>query len=223
MSFAKKYSENYDLIYADKPYQKEANFVYKWAKYPKNILSLGCGTGKHEQYWAKYCQVIGVDGSKDMLKLACQHPNIFYRNMKIDYKLKSLDPADCVVAMFNVLGYILLEDVIQYINIKKGGYFIFDVWDASKFKKSPPQLEIKRFGLKYRVAVPKMISKRLVKINFFIVNETPEKDVFESFESHYVEGYFKRDIQALCKLHGYRIVAVKPTKTWTIWYKLEKL
>ena len=223
MSFAKKYADNYDLIYADKPYQEEADFVFKWAKKPKIILSLGCGTGKHEQYWCRNCQVIGIAGSKEMLKRAYQHPNIKYLNKQIGWKLTGLEGVDCIVAMFNVLGYVLLEDVIQYLPINKGGYFIFDVWDASKFKKSPPQLEIKRFGFRYRVAVPKQISERLIKINYFIVDEAPEKDVFEGFESHYVEGYFKKDIQDLCKKHGYRIVAIKPTDTWVIWYKLEKL
>lgn len=223
MSFAKKYANNYDLIYADKPYAKEANFVYNWANKPKTILSLGCGTGKHEQYWCDKCKVIGIDGSKEMLKRAYKHPNIKYLNKQIDYPLQNLKPSDCVVAMFNVLGYVLLEDVIQYLPIKKGSYFIFDVWDASKFKINPPKLEIKRFGFKYRVAVPRQISERLIKINFFIVNEAPEEDVFEGFETHLVEGYFKEDIQDLCKKHGYRIVAIKPTKTWTMWYKLEKL
>ena len=223
MSFAKKYADNYDLIYADKPYQEEADFVFKWAKKPKTILSLGCGTGKHEQYWCRNCQVIGIDGSKEMLKRAYQHPNIKYWNKQINYQLAGMKGFDCIVAMFNVLGYVLLEDVIQYLPINKGGYFIYDVWDASKFKKSPPKIEMKRFGFKYRVAVPKQISERLININYFIVNETYEEDRFEGFESHYVEGYFKKDIQDLCKKHGYRIVAIKPTKTWTVWYKLIKL
>ncbi len=220
----KQYAKYYDLIYANKPYQKEADFVYKWAKQPKTIISLGCGTGKHEQYWCKNnCKIIGIDGSKEMLKRAYKHFNIKYLNKQIDYQLEKLPLADCIVAMFNVLGYVLLEDCIQYLPIKKGGYFIFDVWDASKFKKQPPKIMIKRFNLKYRIAVPRQISKRLIKINYFIVDETPEEDVLDSFESHYVEGYFKKDIQDLCKEHGYKIVAIKPTKKWTVWYKLQKL
>jgi hypothetical protein len=223
MSFAKKYVENYELIYKDKPYQEEAEFVYDWANKPKTIVSLGCGLGKHEQYWCKHCKVIGIDGSKEMIKRAYKHPNITYLNKSIEYKSLNIPYKDCVVAMFNVLGYVLLEDCISYLPIKKGGYFIFDVWDASKFIISPPKIEVKKFGFKYRLAVPEKISKRLIKINYFIVNQTPEEDILESFETHYVEGYFKKDIEDLCKKQGYRIVSIKPTKNWKVWYKLQKL
>lgn len=223
MSFAKKYVENYELIYKDKPYQKEAEFVYKWANKPKTIVSLGCGLGKHEQHWCKSCKVIAIDGSSEMIKRAYQHRNIVYLNENIDDKLLKIPPKDCVVAMFNVLGYVLLEDCISYLPIKKGGYFIFDIWDASKFTINPPKVEIKKFGFKYRVAVPARISKRLIKINYFIVDQAPEEDVLESFETHYVEGYFKKDIEDLCRKQGYKIVSIKPTKNWTVFYKLQKL
>lgn len=223
MPVFEKYALSYDEIYKDKPYEKEANFVYKWAKQPRTIVSLGCGMGKHEKYWCNKCKVIGIDGSRNMLKKAFKHHNIVYLHENIDHHLLSIPPKDCVVAMFNVLGYVLLEDCIEYLPIKKGGYFIFDVWDASKFKQSPPKIEIKRFGFRYRLAIPKQISKRLIKINYFIVNEAPENDVLESFETHYVEGYFDKDIQDLCKKYGYRIVSIKHTKNWTVWYKLVKL
>ncbi len=45
------YSEYYDLLYKDKNYKKEADYIASLIKtnapHTKSILELGCGTGKH--------------------------------------------------------------------------------------------------------------------------------------------------------------------------------
>ena len=71
------YSKYYDLLYQDKDYAGEADYVYslltKYANTPRTVLELGCGTGKHaEQLAEKGLIVDGVELSETMLESAQQ-------------------------------------------------------------------------------------------------------------------------------------------------------
>lgn len=221
MSIFKDYAKFYNLLYKDRPYKQEADFVYKWANKPKKILELGCGTGQHAKHWVnKVNRIVGIDNSREMLDNAYQHSKFLY----FKYNIENLEnfpcfSFDCIVALFNVMGYCLLENCLPWLPLKKGGYFIFDVWDASKFKIQPPQPKVKYFNYGYRVSIPERYSKRLLRIDF-IINECNK---IKMYERHFVEGYFYKDIQDLCKKCGYKISAVKRTKGWIIWYRLQKL
>lgn len=225
--FSKEYAKYYSSIYKDKDYKQEAEWVYNWAHQPQTILELGCGLGQHAKYWAKNSQILGIDQSSYMIKNAYKHKNITYSNDDINRflyiwaGLRYPAPAsfDCVMAMFNVVGYALLEEIIPLLPLKKGGYLIFDVWNAAKFDKFPPQIKVKYFDKFYRISIPKRISKRLLQIDFIIVNESK----IVALEKHFVQGYFHKDIQDLCKKYSYRIAGVKRTKTWQIWYKIMKV
>ena len=219
-SIFKNYANYYNFLYQDKPYKKEAEFVYKWANKPKRILELGIGTGQHAKYWCKNSQITAIDNSKEMLKNAYQHPNIKYFLHSIENLNDFIYPlSDCAVALFNVMGYCLLEETLPYLPLTKDGYFIFDIWDASKFKKQPPQVKVKYFDMGYRVSIPHQISKRLLEIDFIIVDFNKIK----VFERHLIQGYFREDIKQLCRLHNYKIADIKPTKTWNCWYKIQKI
>jgi len=218
------YAKYYNLIYSTKNYKSEAEFVFNWANKPKTIIEIGCGTGRHIYHLApKVEQIIGTDASLEMLSLAYIHTkkfkNVRYIFNKTDKKLLDLPKVDCAMALFNVMGYCFLEECLPHLPLKRGGYFIFDIWDASKFKQYPPVPKVKYFGLAYRVAIPKQISKRLLRIDYIIV----EGKEVKVFERHFVQGYFQKDIEQLCKLHNYKISDIKPTKEWTCWYKLQKL
>ena len=213
------YAKFYNLLYQDKFYKQEAEFVYKWANKPKTILEIGCGTGRHAEYWCKKAQkIIAIDTSKEMLNRAFKYPNIYYYNKPLE-KIKFDQDVDSVFALFNVMGYYLLEECLPKLPLKPKGYFIFDVWNASKFKQQPPVPRLKYFQLGYRVAVPELISKRLVRIDYIIVMWQQ----VQVFERHFVQGYFKDDIEKLCKLYNYKIIDTKSTSSWQLWVKLQKL
>lgn len=70
-----KYSSYYNLLYKDKDYAGEAEYVHnliqKYSPGAKNILDLGCGTGRHDLLLAeKGYSVTGVDQSEEMLAIA---------------------------------------------------------------------------------------------------------------------------------------------------------
>src|SRR3989338_5573638 len=70
------YAKYYDVIYQEKNYPKEVDFLIKAlkkysSKPVKNILSLGCGTASYEILLAKKgFNILGVDASEKMLAIA---------------------------------------------------------------------------------------------------------------------------------------------------------
>ena len=224
MPIFRDYAKFYNLIYSDKPYRQEAEFVYKWAGKPKTILEIGCGTGKHIYYLApKVKQIIGTDASLEMLSWAYIHTkkfnNVRYIFNKTDKKLLDLPKVDCVIALFNVIGYCLLEECLPYLPLKKDKYFIFDAWSTEKSRKDLPILKIKFIKDKcYRIAIPIKRKNDILELDYVIVDKETV-----IFEKHFIKSYSKNDIEKLCKKYGYKIAGIKRTKTWTIWYKLTKL
>jgi ubiquinone/menaquinone biosynthesis C-methylase UbiE len=56
MNIFNEYSKYYDLIYSDKDYGSEVNYLdtlFELNTKPKNILEFGCGTGMHASILAK--------------------------------------------------------------------------------------------------------------------------------------------------------------------------
>ncbi len=69
------YSKYYNLLYKDKEYSKEvdyvSNLIKKYSPEAKTILDLGCGTGRHDELFIKHgFSVWGVDISEKMLEEA---------------------------------------------------------------------------------------------------------------------------------------------------------
>jgi len=73
--FGNLYSQYYDLLYKDKNYNKEVEYIEKLIKKncnnAKTVLDMGCGTGRHAELLCdKGYIVYGVDLSEDMLIIA---------------------------------------------------------------------------------------------------------------------------------------------------------
>ena len=72
--FGNLYSQYYDLLYRDKNYIAEVNYIIKLIKenmdQSKTLLDMGCGTGKHAELLSDNGYIVhGIDISEDMLKL----------------------------------------------------------------------------------------------------------------------------------------------------------
>ena len=74
--FGKEYSQIYDLLYKSKDYEGEVEYLNKlikknYKKKIKNILDIGCGTGKHASLLVdKGYHLHGVDMSPQMISIA---------------------------------------------------------------------------------------------------------------------------------------------------------
>jgi len=144
MNVFKDYANFYDLLYEDKNYHAECNFVkHVFETYSekevKSILDIGCGTDFHALLFADMgYAVTGVDRSENMLELARkkameQKKHIKFVQQDIRH-LKLPQKFDAIVAMFAVTSYQTtnqdfedtLTSVHRHLNTRE--LFIFDVW-----------------------------------------------------------------------------------------------
>lgn len=144
-----EYAAVYDLIYQDKDYAAEADFIVGLISRfaggeaaPTAVIDLACGTGRHALELARRgFTVAGSDISGDMVEMAkrsaAQHrlPVQFYHHSfqtagVIDRKF------DVALAMFASLGYLTTweEFAAACSGVRRllasRGLFIFDVWNG---------------------------------------------------------------------------------------------
>lgn len=228
MNVFNKYSEYYDLLYRDKDYQTEVDYVDQLIKKinpeAKTILDLGCGTGIHAYLLAKKGYMItGVDFSEEMINLAnekkrsdyksCENSLTFYhadiRDIKLEQKF------DVVISLFHVISYINENEDLKKVfsNIKNSllpnGVFICDFWYGPGVLSDPPAIRIKRLknqNLRVtRVAEPEVHSNRnVVDVNYTLfIEDKAEKKMFEFKEKHSMRYFFEPEFRILLDWHGF--------------------
>lgn len=207
MSVFGNYSKYYDLLYEDKDYSGEADYICKlfknFAPNIQSILELGCGTGKHAKLLSeKGYDVYGVDLSETMLKQAkelgvkCELGDV--RTFKADKKF------DAVISLFHVVSYQTTdEDVLNYFNtasshLNKGGIFIFDLWYKPAVLSQLPErrskeLENNEIKVK-RLCVPNHIEeKSIVEVNYDIEILDKKLGEMEKISEKHLMRYFSMD------------------------------
>ncbi len=143
------YAAYYDLLYRDKPYDREVDYVAGLlpdglsSKF--RILELGCGTGGHAFELAKRgCMVQGIDISESMIANARSRvvglPAAEADRLRFDladmrgYRSDSREPFDLVLSLFHVMSY-ATSNADQHAafqcaraHLDAGGLFVFDFW-----------------------------------------------------------------------------------------------
>lgn len=143
MNNFKLYADYYNLIYQDKDYQGEVDYIHKLilnnAKLPVNkILDIGCGTGTHANLLSNLgYKVVGIDLSKEMIDQAKNnHKN--NENLSFDVgnatSFKLNEKFDVITSLFHVVSYQTtnqdLINTFESINyhLNDDGVLIFDFW-----------------------------------------------------------------------------------------------
>ena len=136
------YSEYYNLLYQDKDYQSEVDYVHNlicdYNTTAHSLLDLGCGTGLHDfRFKDKGYAVTGVDLSDKMIELAQRRR--METNEDMDFivgdvrNIRLQKKFDVVTSLFHVASYQTttpdLEAFIKtaYEHLEKDGIFIFSV------------------------------------------------------------------------------------------------
>ena len=113
-----RYSEYYDLLYRDKDYEAEADYVARTLRsvssHARQLLDFGSGTGRHGRLLARRgFDVFGVERSESMVTAARSAPPLPSQSgggsfdcVKGDIKTIELGSVfDAVVSLFHVVSY----------------------------------------------------------------------------------------------------------------------
>jgi SAM-dependent methyltransferase len=103
-TFQGLHARHYDLIYAGKPYAKEARFVHELlGGRAGRLLDVACGSGRHAREFAALgWEVVGVDYSADLLELG-QDLEVHRQDMR-ELEVPG-PPFDAVTCLFDSIGY----------------------------------------------------------------------------------------------------------------------
>jgi SAM-dependent methyltransferase len=123
-SYRGLHAARYDLIYADKPYGREAGFIadrvsrLRGGAGPGSLLDVACGTGRHAlELAAMGWHVTGVDYNPELLERA--RASAAERGLDVCFlerDMRELDvdgrPFDVVTCLFDSIGYGLADEAI---------------------------------------------------------------------------------------------------------------
>ena len=116
MKVFNKYSLYYNLLYQDKDYKSEAEYINqlikKYHNNPKSIFNMGCGTGKHDFLLLKMgYEIIGFDISDKMIEEAQLKKSKHFPNEPIEFikgdiqNIRLNKKFDVVSSLFHVMSY----------------------------------------------------------------------------------------------------------------------
>lgn len=239
------YSKYYDLLYKNKDYNAEVNYISdcikKNSSNTKTIIEFGSGTGGHGLILQKIgYDIYGLERSRQMVEEAmihgfpCEQADI--TDFKIDRKF------DAVISLFHVISYIndnaSLEKVFKNASkcLNPNGLFIFDVWYTPSVFHQKPETRIKRAENDevsiIRIAEPEIhVNKNVVDVNYSIlVKDKKTNEWVELNEKHPMRHFSIPEIEALASFSGFKLIKTEefltgnqPSEnTWGVNFILKK-
>lgn len=224
------YARYYNLLYCDKDYAAEADYVdrliQKMQPGARTILDLGCGTGRHDFLFTEKGYVVtGVDRSEEMLAVARERlasldsfvakSLAFHHGDIRDVRLGRV--FDAVVSLFHVMSYQPTNADLQQAfetaaaHLKPGGIFIFDCWYGPGVLTDPPTVRVKELedeaiAVK-RIAKPVMhLHENLVDIHYHVfIRDKATQQVEEVKESHCMRYLFQPEVELFLENFGFEL------------------
>ena len=231
MVFETELAKIYDLIYRDKDYEGECDFIEEIfqrfsPKSVKSILDEGCGAGGHAIPLAKRgYEVTGIDSSEMMIEEAKE--KAVKANLNIDFQTADLRRFnlnrrfDACLCMFAVLGYITetkkllqtLENVKGHLN--KESLFICDVWNGLAVLRILPTERIKTVedeGKRIiRIARPELDAfNHLCRVHYHLLITQDDGRLSEFEETHTVRYFFPQEIIHYLEECGFEVLKICP-------------
>lgn len=252
MSTFKTFANYYDLLYRDKDYKAESEYISKlirqYAPQSKSLLNLGCGSGSHDLELAKYgFEIDGLDLSQEMIAKAEEKRKLsIYKDTlrfsqgdirKVNYQKKF----DIITSLFHVFSYLTSNKDMEsaaksaYMQLNDDGILIFDCWYGPAVLIEKPTVKIKRFesnGIKLtRIAEPDLdTANNKVTVNYTLFPKENNQYLEPIQESHTVRYWFIPEIEYIFTNAGFSLLNChewmsdkKPgTDTWGVVFILKK-
>lgn len=223
------YAAYYDLLYQDKDYSAEVQFVHNLLKkhgVPVNsaILELGSGTGKHADGFARLgYSLFGVDMSPTMVDEANRRKSADVAD-RLDFTVGDVRDVrvgksfDAVISLFHVASYQTSNDDLVAMfktavsHLKTGGIFLFDCWYGPAVLTDRPAMRIKRMHNDeievLRIAEPMMhANDNVVDVNYTVqVKRMGEERVSELHEKHRMRYLFVPEVEIMLGQTGMKMI-----------------
>jgi SAM-dependent methyltransferase len=223
------YSKYYDILYKEKDYLAEVEFIDSLIKQyapgkVKTIVDMGCGTGGHALLLAeKGYSVTGIDRSEDMLSIAkakkTKIPVDFFKADIRDFNLNK--KFDAIVSMFAVMSYQTTNEDFEKAllsasrHLKPGGLFIFDVWFGPAVLTQKPCDRIKIIKNNdekiIRLTRSKLdFMKHIVDVTFTVmrIRDKTTHELIE--ETHTMRFFFPMELELFFKKVGFQVLTMIP-------------
>jgi len=241
------YSYYYDLLYDDKDYIKETEYIKSILKSNNiikgNLLEFGSGTGKHGCLLARNGYTVhGIERSAEMVSQAQATPGFSCEKGDISV-IKMNRSYDAILSLFHVISYQTTNTELQavFINaaahLNTGGLFVFDFWYSPAVLTQRPVVRIKRIKDSQveitRIAEPKIYpNKNCVDVNYTIFVKDLVNDKIHTFqEVHPMRHFSLPEIDILSGEYGFERVKAEEfmtsnapsEKTWGVCVILRKI
>ena len=227
MNIFQEYAAYYDLLYQDKDFAREANFVHRLIQREVpgaiSLLDLGCGTGAHAAIFAEMGYwVHGVDQSSKMLDQADRRRQALAPEVRARLSLEQNDlrtlrlnkTFDAIILLFHVISYQTSDADLQSCfatiadHLDSNGIVLFNFWYGPAVLAHPPVLRNKTFeDEKFkisRVANPLMQpNNNVVDVHYNIIateKETRKRHQF--MECHRMRYLFKSELDLFLEEAG---------------------
>ena len=219
----KEYSKYYDIIYKNKKYDVEANYIHelisKFNPNSNSILNLGCGTGNHDFLLQKLnYKIVGLDLSKEMIEIANEKNKsddlkFIYSNIQ-EFDLNQ--KFDNVISLFHVMSYqkdnYELDKVFSNVerHLNNEGVFIFDFWYGPAVLTDLPinkKINFKEGNVKILRKTKSKVdyNRNIVNVNFQleIEDEGTQLSIEENHEMRYL---FLPELEYFLKKNNLEII-----------------
>lgn len=224
------YSQYYDLLYRDKDYRGEVDFVSSLIREYRpgaaKLLELGCGTGRHAVHFLEQgYQLIGIDRSTEMLRQAeqriCHLGSTVQATRFVEGDICSIrlgETFDVAVSLFHVVSYQVTNGELQeafataWEHLQPGGIFIFDCWHGPGVLTDRPATRVKRLTDEQieiiRIAEPIMYPEdNCVDVRYQVfIRDLFGGGVEVLQETHRMRYLFQPEIEFLARQAGFQLV-----------------
>lgn len=231
MSVFASYSRYYDLLYREKDYAGEAEYIVglirAYAPQAKNVMEIGCGTGAHAAELAQTgFEVSGVDMSDGMLEAAesrraSSAPDVASRLEFSHGDARSVrleKRFDVVISLFHVMSYQTTNADLQAAfatareHLAPGGVFIFDCWYGPAVLHQWPSVTEKNLSDDstevYRKATPEiLVNENIVDVNYTVLVKDKATGTTETLrETHRMRYLFSPEIELALSVAGMKLI-----------------
>lgn len=228
--FGDEYSEIYDLIYHDKDYRVECDFIeaifQRWSDKPiQSMLDFGCGTGNHAvEMAARGLKVTGVDRSMNMLASALRKAThrLSDPTQRPEWRIElpSEGKWDSAISMFETINYLEgkkeFAQLLRRLNelLVPGGLALIETWNGAAVPFLFEAIREKKFSARGQEITRRTEAKvdwrnQVMDVQFtFFQNGETEPRIAELHHLHY---YTPIEVAELGESAGLKLRDIYPS------------